>query len=111
MIRFALVILALSLLWPSPPVTGPVMRTSGTLTTEYDESDGGIRLTGGFELTRLPAAAGLERSGPIGKPLRRAGLPAVAPLVRRTPGYRAGASQSTLRGAHPFFDSTAPPLA
>jgi hypothetical protein len=111
MIRFALVVFALSLLWPSPPVAGPVVRTSGTLTAEHDESNGGIRLTGGFELGRRPAAAGLDRSGPIGRPLRRSALPAVAPVVRRASAYRAGPSGSTLRGAHPFFDSTAPPLA
>ena len=111
MIRLALVVFALSLLWPSPPQAGPVTPAAGrTVTAEYDESSGGARLTGGFELPRL-TAAGLDRSGPIGKPLRRSALPAVAPPVRRPSAFRSGAAHPTLRGAHPFFDATAPPLA
>ena len=112
MIRHSLVVFALAVLWPSAAPAGRDLPVAGgTVSDENAESRGGLRLAGGFDLSRIGAKSATG-DGPSAakKPLRRNPLAAAHPLTLCSAPD--GASRvPKAAGAHPFFDSTAPPLA
>ena len=112
MIRLWLAAFALAVLWPSAAPAGRNLPVSGGIVSgDHPESRGGLRPVGGFDLSRISANPA-NGDGPAAakKPLRRNPVAFAHSLALHRPPAAASRVPKAA-GAHPFFDSTAPPTA